>query len=508
MRTEKSIKNLIYAIVGQIFGILISFVSRIIFIKILSTEYLGVNGLFTNILTILSLVELGVGSAMIFNLYKPLAINDKEHIKSLMMLYKKAYSVIGILVILLGVLFTPIYPYLINEVPNIPNLNLIYILFVLNTGISYFYSYKRSLIICDQKRYIATIFRYAMYFILNIVQIVVLLFTKNYILFLIAQVLFTWLENVFISKKADKMYPYLLEKDVQPIKKKELKEIKRNIKAMMFHKIGGVIVNSTDNILLSRLVGITSVGLYSNYYMITNALETIIMQFFNSIVASIGNLNAKSDKKRLQEVFDKVFFLNFAIFCTVCTCLFNLMNPFIKIWIGKEYMFSIETVATIIICFYLKGMRRSCLTFRDALGIFWYDRYKPIAESIINLVASIILGSKYGVTGIFIGTIISTITTSLWVEPYVLYKYGFNDKLKKYIIQFSKYTVTFVFIFTITTYICNYISGTSILFLLIKAIICFIISLTFITIVYFKSPEFKYYIYLVKKIVKPKRSKV
>lgn len=508
MRTKKSIKNLVYAMVGQAFGILISFVSRIIFIKILSAQYLGVNGLFTNILTILSLVELGVGSAMVFNLYKPLATNDKEHIKSLMMLYKKAYSIIGILVLLLGVLFTPIYPYLINEVPNIPNLNLIYILFVLNTGISYFYSYKRSLIICDQKRYIATLFRYLMYFILNIVQIIILILTKNYILFLIAQVIFTWLENVLISKKADKMYPYLLEKDVQPLKKKELNEIKRNIKAMMFHKIGGVIVNSTDNILLSRLVGITAVGLYSNYYMITNALETVIMQFFNSIVASIGNLNAKSDKKRLKEVFDKVFFLNFVIFCTVCTCLFNLMNPFIKIWIGKEYMFSARTVTTIIICFYLKGMRRSCLTFRDALGIFWYDRYKPIAESVINLVVSIILGNKYGVPGIFLGTIISTITTSLWVEPYVLYKYGFEDKVKKYFLQFIKYTLTFIFTCVITTSICNYIAGTTILILLVKSIICCTISLTLITVIYFKSPEFKYYINLIKKIVKPKRSKV
>lgn len=507
MRTQKSIKNLTYAMVGQIFGILISFFSRIVFIKILSTEYLGINGLFTNILTMLSLVELGVGSAMIYNLYKPLAINDKEHVKSLMKLYKKSYSIIGIIVIFLGVLFTPLYPYLIDEVPNISNLNLIYILFVLNTGISYFYSYKRSLIICDQKRYIATIFRYAMYFILNVIQIIILIFTKNYVLFLITQVLFTWLENFLISKKADKMYPYLLEKDVKPLPKKELKEIKRNIKAMMFHKIGGVIVNSTDNILLSRIVGITSVGLYSNYYMITNALETIIMQVFNSIVASVGNLNAKADKKKLQEVFDKVFFLNFAIFCIVCTCLFNLINPFINLWLGKEYIFNIGTVAVIIGCFYLKGMRRSCLTFRDALGIFWYDRYKPIVESIINLVASIILGKEYGVAGIFIGTIISTVTTSLWIEPYVLYKYGFNDKVKKYIKQLCKYTLSFVFICIITTSICRFITGMSILAIMLKAIICLFISLSLVIIFYFRSSEFKYYLYLIKKILKTKGKK-
>ena len=223
MRTISSILNLIVAFGGQFIGIIISFVARIIFLQILNAEYLGINGLFTNILTILSLAELGIGSAMNFSLYKPLAEKNKEKIKSLMYLYQKAYRIIGIIILTLGIAITPLLPYFINEMPSIPeNIYFIYVLFVVNTGISYFFSYKRALIISDQKRYIATFYRYGFYFLLNLAQIICLVVTKNYILFLVLQIIFTLLENIFVSMKADKMYPYLKEKNVGKLLKEFL----------------------------------------------------------------------------------------------------------------------------------------------------------------------------------------------------------------------------------------------------------------------------------------------
>ena len=211
-RTKSSIKNLIYAFTGQGAGIIISVLARLVFVKVLTAEYLGLNGLFSNILSMLSLVELGVGPAMTFSLYKPLAEKNAEKIKSLMNLYKNTYRVIGCVMLIIGISITPFLPYLIDEMPDISNINVIYIFFVINTSISYFYSYKRSLIISDQKRYLATLYRYACYFILNVIQIVVLIITKNYELYLIAQILMTFTENVIVSKKADKLYPYLREK--------------------------------------------------------------------------------------------------------------------------------------------------------------------------------------------------------------------------------------------------------------------------------------------------------
>lgn len=367
MRTKNSIINLITAIIGQGFGVIISFVSRIFFIKYLGAEYLGIDGLFTNILTILSLAELGVGSAMTFSLYRPIADENNEKIKSLMDLYKKAYRIIGIVVIGLGLCMVPFYRMLMDEVPNINNLNIIFMLFVLNTAISYFYAYKKSLIICNQKKFITTIIKYLSYFMMNVIQIIILVFSKNYILFLICQIIFTLLENICNSIIADRMYPYLKEKNVEKLDVAEKKKIKNNVSAMLFHKLGSVIVNSTDNIIISKYVGLIAVGLYSNYYMVTNALVIITNQIFDAIVASIGNLGTTKDTLRLNEVFNRVFFLNFFVFGMLASTMAVVMNDFITIWVGEKYLFDIWITYVIIISFYLRGMRKSCITFRDAL---------------------------------------------------------------------------------------------------------------------------------------------
>ena len=502
MRSKSSAKNLVLALIGQAFGLIISFIARIIFVKFLSDEYLGLNGLFTNLLTMLSLVELGVGSALVYSLYKPLADGDNEKVKSLMDLYRKAYNIIGGVVLIIGILFIPFYRYLISEVPSISHLDFIYILFVLNTAISYFYSYKRSLIICDQKRYIATIYRYVFYFLLNVFQIIVLFLTHNYILYLITQVVFTWLENICISIKADRMYPYLKDKNIKKLDKKELNTISKNVRAMLFHKIGGVVVNSTDNILISKLVGLIAVGMYSNYYLITSALDTITAQFFNAITASVGNLGACTNSKKVKETFNTTFFLNYLIYGVITVCLLILFNPFIEVWLGKKYLFDFGVVLVITICFYLKGIRKTCLTFKDALGLFWQDRYKPIIESIINLVASIILGIKYGVLGIFMGTIISTVTTSLWIEPYVLYKYYFKENIIDYLYRFIKYTLVVVLTYLIVQKIVILISINGILGLLIKGVVSLILSILIMTIVFIKTNEIKH----MKKIFKDIKS--
>lgn len=502
MRSKSSAKNLVVALIGQAFGLIISFIARIIFVKFLSDEYLGLNGLFTNLLTMLSLVELGVGSALVYSLYKPLADGDNEKVKSLMDLYRKAYNIIGGVVLIIGILFIPFYRYLISEVPSISHLDFIYILFVLNTAISYFYSYKRSLIICDQKRYIATIYRYVFYFLLNVFQIIVLFLTHNYILYLITQVVFTWLENICISIKADRMYPYLKDKNIKKLDKKELNTISKNVRAMLFHKIGGVVVNSTDNILISKLVGLIAVGMYSNYYLITSALDTITAQFFNAITASVGNLGACTNSKKVKETFNTTFFLNYLIYGVITVCLLILFNPFIEVWLGKKYLFDFSVVLVITICFYLKGIRKTCLTYRDALGLFWHDRYKPIIESIINLVASIILGIKYGVLGVFMGTIISTVTTSLWIEPYVLYKYYFKENIIDYLYRFIKYTLVVVLTYLIVQKIVILISIDGILGLLIKGVVSLILSILIMTIVFIKTNEIKH----MKKIFKDIKS--
>lgn len=504
-RTSSSIKNLIFAFIGQAAGVVINFIARIVFLKILTAEYLGLNGLFTNILSMLSLMELGVGTAMTFSLYKPLAIADKEKVKSLMHLYRKAYIIIGILVLVIGIGITPLLPYFVDKMPNInENINLIYILFVINTAISYFYSYKRSLISSDQKRYIATAYRYGFYFFLNITQIIVLLLTKNYIWYLVTQIIFTFMENVAVSKKADKLYPYLKEKNIKKLEKSDTEKIKKNVVAMVGHKIGGIVVGATDNIILSKFVGLIEVGIYSNYYLIINALNIIIGQVFTAITASVGNLVATANKEKVYNIFKKTFFLNFWLYGFSSICLLVLFNSFITIWLGSEYLFSMNIVLVLVINFYVTGMRKAVLTFRDATGLYWADRYKPFAESIINIVASIILVKIFGTIGVFIGTFISTMTTCFWVEPYVLYKYEFGLNIKPFLKKYISYTVLMIVSGIITVSICNLIKITGIIGFIINTFICVIVINAIFFMVLHRTEEFKYFKDLISEFVKSK----
>lgn len=509
-RTKSSIVNVITAFIGQGFGFIISFIARIFFIKILGEEYLGINGLFTNILTVLSLAELGVGTAITYSLYEPLAKKDIEKCKSLMWLYKKIYIIIGIVIICLGISITPFLNVFVKETPNIDNLRLIYILFVLNSGISYFYSYKRNLIIADQNRYIATIYRYSFYFILNILQIIYLITYKNYIGFLIIQIIFTFLENYFVSKKANKMYPFLLEKNVKKVDKITKKEIVKNTKAMMMHRIGSTIVSSTDNIILSKFVGLVEVGLYSNYYLILYALNLITVQIYNSLVPGIGNLKAENNVKKEYEVFKKLNFITFWMYSFLSLCLLVLFNDFISLWIGGNYILNFNVVLVLVIIFYLTGMRKSVLAFRDAMGLFYVDRYKALLEALINIIASIFLAIKFGILGVFLGTLISSITTCVWIEPFVLYKYGFKMKFIQYCKDYLK-QLTIVIIMGIMLLLLQIMFGNY--SIILRFVINFIICVFGINIVFWfifkNTEEFIYFkdmfVKIIKKVYKKKK---
>lgn len=501
MRTKSSIKNLFFAMTGQSAALIISFFSRIAFMQVLGTEYLGLNGLFTNILSILSLVELGIGPAMTFSLYKPLAENDTEKVKSLMRLYKKAYISIGIVILIFGIIITPFLEVFIKTNPNIPYIHLIFLLFVLNAAISYFYSYKRSLIISDQKRYIATIYRYSFFVLLNIIQIIVLYLTHDFILFLVCQIIATFVENIIVSKKADKLYPFLKEKTVRKLDKPTFSEITRNVRAMLAHRLGGVVVNSTDSLIISKFVGLVGVGLYFNYQLIINALNLITSQVFASITASVGNLGATEEEDKKRFIFNITFFINFWIYGFISICLVVLVNPFVELWIGKDYRLNINIVSIVIFNFYLTGMRKGVLTFRDALGIYWYDRHKPIFESIINLIVSLILVRELGMIGVFIGTTISTLTTSFWVEPYVLYKYGFKSSVIPFFSKYTLYTIVTVIACIITIIVTNMFYEVTIINFIIQLFICIVIPNIIFLLLFHRTDEFRYLYNLISKLV-------
>jgi O-antigen/teichoic acid export membrane protein len=476
-------------------AIIMGYIVRIVFTHVLSEQYVGVNGLFSDILNVLSLSEMGIETAVSFALYKPISEGNIKLQQSIMKLYKSFYHYVALFVGIAGLCVIPFMDLLIKNKPDIEHLTYIYLLYLLNTVLSYLFVYKRTLLDAHQLMYIGTLTKTASWVIQDIVQIVILLVTKNFILYLYVYILTTLISNIYISKKTDALFPFIKEKKCEPLSKEYKNGITKNIRAMMMHKIGDVIVNNTDNLLISVFVGITSVGCYSNYYLLIGSVQQVLNETFQGITASVGNLGATTDSSHVKNIFQAAFFLNNFLFGAAAICLFELLNPFVELSFGKQYLFSIDIVLILCVNFYVKGMTKSCLVFRNSLGLFWYDRYKSIIEAAINLVFSIILALKFGTAGVFLGTLISTVTTSLWVEPYVLYKYHFKSPLRQYFIALAKYFLETAFVWLSTHILCvtaaNVLSlNWAVQILLVRTVICVVWILGVYLLINTKNEQF------------------
>lgn len=499
MRSENSRKNLVVNVGCQLVNILLGFLCRTVFIRALGNSYLSISAYFSNVLSILSVAELGFGTAIIFSMYQPLAQNDRKKIGALMGLYKRAYRVIGLVVAAAGLAFAPFYRFFMKESPDIPYLTLIYFLYLFNSVLTYFFSYKQSIIMADQKNYICTLYQYGFSITQNVIQIVILFRTHNFILYLCTQIIFSFLTNFFLARKADRMYPYLKHYETQKLGKTEKDGIFKNIKAMFMHRIGGAVVNGTDALLISSFVNVASTGIYSNYFMITNTLNGLTSQIFGAITASVGNLGAEEENRKSYKIYLAINFAGFWIFSFCAISLFCLLNPFIRFWLRKDDMtFPILVVFLIVLNFYVTGMRQATLTFRNAFGLFWYDRYKAIAEAAINLIASIILVQQIGIAGVFLGTLISTITTDFWVEPLVLFRHGFHRSPAPYFIRYAGYTVLTFAAGALTWNCCSLVAGSALVSFAVKCVICLVLPNLLFFLIFHRTKEFQYIMGMIK----------
>ncbi len=491
-RTDNVVRNMGVGTFFQVLSLVLGFVSRTIFIRILGSEYLGLNSLFTNILTILSFAELGIGNAIIFSMYKPLATKNKDQLKKLVKFYKKTYTTIGLIILGVGLLIIPFIPYIIAETPNIKeSIYLIYILFLLDASISYFFSYKTSIISADQKNYIVIMYTNIFKIIQIFVQLIVLYFTKEYILYLILQVLNTLLTNIYLAHKSDKMYPFLKDLGNKTIQEKEKKGIFKNVKALFIYKFSSVILNGTDSIIISRYLGLVVLGLYSNYYLIINAITLIVGQILNAFTSSVGNLIAIDNKEKSQKIFKELFYFDMIIYNVLCICLYLLFNDFVTLWLGDKYLLSNFVVLTIVASFFVNGAQFAGFTFRNASGNFSHFKYAPIVAAIINVVVSIVLAKYIGLAGVFIGTIVARLTTSTWIDPYIVYKYIFKEKARGYFFNYLKYVVIILICFIPCFFLAKIIKSVNILMFIVKGIVLVVVSMTLFFLLTFKTEEFQ-----------------
>ncbi|MBO5348492.1 MAG: polysaccharide biosynthesis protein [Clostridia bacterium] len=491
-RTKHTLRNVKAGAIVQLVNKFMAFLVQTVFIKMLNTEYLGVNGLFTNVLTILSFTELGIGTAIIFNMYKPVASKDTEKIKCLMKLYKSAYNTIGIVVFLLGLCIIPFMNFIIKDAPNIKeNLNLIYILFLFNTASSYFFTYKKSIIYAHQRQSIIDNIDSVFYFCRSILQIIFLVITKNFIIYLIIQIGATLIENIFISYKANKMYPYLKDVNVKKLEKSEKQSIFENVKSLVVYKFGGVIMNGTDNILISSLVNVNTVGLCSNYTLVINAIKGIISSALNGVTASVGNLNAVGDPKQKEKVFYQITFVNYIVYSFCAIAFMVLLNPFIAIWLGQDYTLGIAVSISLSVSFFIEGLRNPGYTYRTTLGLFQKAKSTPYIGAITNIILSILLCKLFGVAGIFIATAIAQLVSYSWIDPYLIHKYEFKTPVSKYFKKYLVYAVVFTISILISLGLSELIKVDGIIGFILKVIIACIVPNIINLFVFRNAEEYK-----------------
>lgn len=440
-RTANVIRNVWVGIICQILLLVFSFANRTVFIKMLGDDYLSINGLFTNILNMISFVELGFGTALIYMLYKPVADNNTKKVQSIIKYYQRVYTIIGLAMFILGIMVIPFMKYIIKDSLNIQeNLIVIYLLYLVNTCLGYFFAHKSAIINANQKNYIITIYTQVSKLLQAIIQIVVLVLTKNYLLYLVIQFMMTLISSLLISLKANKMYPYIQEKNIPDISKKEKRMIGSKVKSLILYRISPAILNGSDNLILSACVSISAVGIYSNYYLITNYLLLFLNLITGAFETSIGNLNASDDERQKENVFYKILYVCFFMYGLVCVLLMANINDFINIWIGKDYVFNNWIVLTIVLYIYINGLHFPSYSYRTTAALFDKMKLMPVVEVVLNIVISIILAKYLGIAGVFLGTSIAKVATFFWSDPHILYKYLFkSNNLFKYYLKYAYY---------------------------------------------------------------------
>lgn len=493
MRIKKAIKNIATSIISQIVIIILGFVSRKVFIDNLGTEYLGINGLLTNILSMMVLIEGGIGISIVYNLYKPLAENNKEQIIALVNLYKKSYRVLALIILIISIFLYPFLNKIMKTDISAISIILVYSIFVIKNIVSYLNAYKWALINADQKGYILTINNLIFQIVTTISKIIILVLTKNYLLFLLIELIIFIIQNFVNTKTIRRIYPYLNDKVNVSLDSKTKNNINKNIRAMFLHNIGGYLVFSTDNILISSFINVSTVGLYSNYTMIIGQLSGLLSPVINGIGAGVGNLIATENEEKIYEIFKTTFFISFWIYSFATIFLYNLLEPFINWWIGEGYLLNKFVFLVVLFNFYINGMRSVIGTYKSKAGLFVQDKYMPALEGVVNLVMSLILIKYLGLVGVFLGTTISTLIIPFWNQPRIVYKELLKKSVSKYFITYLVYLMIMLGVGWVTGNLCNLIvGGYSFTSLIVRGVVCVIIPNTIYFILFFNTREFQY----------------
>ena len=438
-RTKNSARNLTMSFIQKVVHILLTFFGRQIFLQILSVEYLGINGLFSNILMMLSLADMGLVTAMSFSFYKPLAEKDEDKLAALIRFYRMIYNVIAAFVGVAGLALTPFLRHVINLENDIPYIEVYYLIAVANTVISYLFVYKATIITADQKHSTVSRITVLTSILRTVLQIVLLYFTRSFMAYCLMSIVGTLINNVVITRKASSMYPFIKRKvKLDPA---DRKSIFSNIRSMFIYKAAHVLYNGTDNIFISAIIGTAVVGKYENYSLAVTNLSAIALMVFSSLTPSIGNLIAKESPQKRMSVFRTMQTASYWIAGFFVFCLFFLLDDFVVLWLGRAFIFDMTTKIAILLSFYLSLLLYPVVAFREATGIYQKTKYVVVVGAMLKILFSITLGMYWGLAGIALSATISRLLTYAWYEPKVLFRDFLGSRATGY---FAGHLINFV----------------------------------------------------------------
>lgn len=504
MRTKKALINVSVNIISFVVSFIPNLIIRKLFLESLGNEMLGLNSLYNNIINWMSILEMGVGTAIIFSLYKPYADNDKQRIRAYIRFYGNFYRCVGLAIIILGIIILPFLKYFIKDGIDMTIVNIGFILVLTNSLVTYMFSHRLCILNVAQETYKITIGTMISKLTIALIQLIVLKLYPSFILFISAQVIVNLIYYIGINLYITKKYEWI-DKGKNTLEKKEKVNLIKNVKAMFIHKIGTLVVNSTDNIVISKFVGLSSLANYTNYQVVISGLQSLVSMVLSGLTPSIGNMLIENNKLKAYDIHKKIFFINFWIVSFSVISLYNTLNQFVGIWIGEDYLLDTLTFVVILINMYFSAMRGSVEQFQSASGNFYQDRYAAFAESAINLIFSLILVNYIGIAGVFIGTLISNFSIIFWTKPYIVYKYVFDIRLIEYFKMYFKYFLIALIPLTLTQYITMSLKlKYEFKYFIINCFLnIIIINLTYI-LIFFRTSEFRYYLDLLKRIKKNK----
>jgi len=507
-RKKMAVMNVFSAIMYYVANSIIGFVNRKVFTVYLGSELLGLNGLVVSVISMLSLLELGVASSIGYSLYKPLEEKNYGEVKAIMQLFSRLYRYIGIAVAVIGLVLIPFLPFFVKTTIDQSYVVTVYLIFLLDAVLSYFLAYRRTIIVSAQKDYINKNADTFLYIVTGILQIVIICVWKNYIASLIIKLIFTVLNNLYLYIKAGKMFPYLNDKNLHGEIEKEVKDkIVYNVKALFVIKIASYCVVGTDNILLSAFADLTAVAIYSGYTLIIGIINNLFNRSFGYITANIGNYLIGHNKEEIYQFYKKLNFLNYLITSYTSIALLVLLNEFIgKIWLGDDYIFPLAAVAVLVFNNYLRFCTQAAEAFRGAAGLYSprpFVKYLALLEGGVNLVVSIALAyfAKLGIYGIFLGTSVST-TISIASVAWINYRFLFEKKLKLFYSRFFWYLLWAMISGAASMLLFKGLhTGYTVVNILIGLVVSFVVPFGVNFLVFGRSEEWQYFIGMMKGAV-------